>query len=350
MKRILIDIYKTNNLNSGLGQFSNNYANEIIKTAPENFNINFLSPKNNTLSTKIAKKCVPVSFQKRHLPFLNPVYDLWHSLHQFPSHLPKKSTKQLLTIHDLNFMTEKDSAKASKYLKRLQKNVDRADALTVISKYTKSQVLEHVDIKDKPIHTIYNGVHLQKFEDTIQPEFVKNDKFFFSIGIISAKKNFHVLVPIMQHFKDYHLIIAGNNNSDYAGEIEETANKLGLQNQVHLCGMISEQDKYWLYTHCEAFLFPSMAEGFGLPVIEAMLVGKPVFLSKYTCLPEIGGEHAFYWDSFETEHMVDVLKTNLRQFYMNREKASFEMIRYAEKFSWEISIKQYIDLYKELSL
>lgn len=251
----------------------------------------------------------------------------------------------LLTIHDLNFLSEKDPKKANKYLKRLQKNVDRADALSVISNYTKKLVLENLDINDKPIQTIYNGVKLQKFDHIAKPYFVKQNKFFFSIGIVSAKKNFHVLIPMMKHFKNHQLIIAGNKNSSYAKEIEEKVTELGLQEQVHLCGMISDQDKYWLYSNCEAFLFPSIAEGFGLPVIEAMLVGKPVFLSKYTCLPEVGGEQAYYWDSFETDHMVEVLKLNLKSYLQDQDRISEEIKEYAHKFSWDHSIQQYLKIY-----
>ena len=77
----------------------------------------------------------------------------------------------------------------------------------------------------------------------------------------------------------------------------------GLEERIILPGEISDMDKYWLYKNCEAFVFPSMYEGFGLPVIEAMNFGKPVFLSTFSSLPEVGGKYALYWENFDSQLM-----------------------------------------------
>lgn len=348
MKKLLVDIYKTNKPYSGLGQFSQNFHDELLQAKPQGYDISFLHPKPFERADDDDLGYLPVSFRKRYMPFLNTGFDIWHSLHQFPSHLPNSKTCHILSIHDLNFLSEKSDGKAAKYLKRLQRNVDRANVITVISDYTKKLVQENLNLKGKPVSTIHNGVRLNSFPEAVKPSFVQSENFFFSIGIFNAKKNFHVLLPLMEHF-DGQLILSGDHNTEYGNKIKGDIEKLGLKNKVILSGTISDQDKYWLYKNCKAFLFPSLAEGFGLPVIEAMLLGKPVFLSEYTSLPEIGGKAAYYWQSFEKQEMIKQLEDGLSDYQSNTDVVQSNIINHAKSFSWESCIESYINLYNSIS-
>lgn len=349
MKKILVDIYKSNNPFSGLGQFSINFAQELMRQKSKDLDLTLLTPPKNTFQSNKEIHILKDHIQSRYFPFLNPTVDIWHSLYQFPSHMPNKRSKQILTIHDLNFLTEKNSTKAHKYLKRLQKNVDRAHSITTISNYTKSVIQENLDLKGKEIRVIYNGVKLDAPSKIEKPKYIQNQKFFFSIGIFNAKKNFHVLVDMMSLNKDYSLILAGNHHTEYGKEIEAKIKKLNLSDRVILAGNVGNSEKYWLYKNCEALLFPSLAEGFGLPVIEAMILGKPVFLSKYASLPEIGGDLAFYFDDFEPQTMKSLIESKLSEFEMISEEKGKEIKKYAAQFTWENAIKQYLQLYTELS-
>src|ERR1700751_128658 len=125
----------------------------------------------------------------------------------------------------------------------------------------------------------------------------------------------------------------------------EEAAKFGVADRVKITGPISEEDKAWYYKNCAAFVFPSLAEGFGLPVIEAMHFGKPVFLSTLTSLPEIGGNAAFYFDSFDPEAMQQVFKNGMEQFYA--ENWEDKVKAHAMKFNWDETAKQYLALYEE---
>ncbi len=119
---------------------------------------------------------------------------------------------------------------------------------------------------------------------------------------------------------------------------------MGITDNVYQTGPVDEATKSWLYTHCEAFLFPSLSEGFGLPVVEAMSVGKPVFLSRLTSLPEIGGHEAVYFDSFEPESVVETLRAGMREYYDDPLKAQ-RLQWQARRFRWENTAKQYWKLY-----
>ncbi|MGK0389813.1 MAG: glycosyltransferase involved in cell wall biosynthesis [Maribacter sp.] len=345
MKKILIDIYKIKDLYSGLGQFSMNFAEEIIHELSDDYQIHFLTPKN---QCSLGNNAIIIkdNIINRHLSNTNKGYDIWHSLQQFPSHLPHKKTPQILTIHDLNFLEEKGKKKAKKYLKILQRNVDKAHTLTCISSFTKKILLQHINTGSKPIYIIHNGVKLNHYKSHQKPNIPIKDKFLFSISVFKKKKNFEAIVSMMEHLPEYQLIIAGNHETKYGEKIKELIKKLGLEQQIILIGKISDEDKYWYYKNCEAFLFPSKAEGFGMPVIEAMSLGKPVFLSRWSSLPEVGGDLAYYFDYFEPFHMANIVKTELNNYPSNRDHNSLKIQKHAQQFNWKNCIREYIKVYE----
>lgn len=347
MKSVLVDLYKIKNMNSGLGQFSLNFANHLTKFASENLTLNSLAP--NSAQNLLDKRFNKISSNLLNRLFQNNTkYDLWHSLHQFPSHFPNSNSIQILTIHDLNFLKEKSESKKQSYLKKLQNNVNRANFITSISNYTAKEIEKHIDLKGKKITTIYNGVSINRNSVLEKPNYVTGTKFFFSIGIFNRKKNFHELLETIKDLEGAQLIIAGNNNTEYGREIKNKIKIKELESKVILPGIISETDKNWFYDNCEALLFPSMAEGFGLPVIEAMQYGKPVFLSKEGSLPEIGGEYAFYFDGFESNKMIKTILNGMEQVSKNDKLFKQKSQKHGDQFSWENSIKAYLNLYEEI--
>ncbi|MEO6189116.1 MAG: glycosyltransferase, partial [Saprospiraceae bacterium] len=197
MKKVVVDIYKINNLYSGLGQFSNNYKHELIIQSKDKFDLQFLVPKSIYKTNKNKANLIQANFLYRYLPSFTTKVDLWHSIHQFHSHWPHPNSPLLLTTHDLNFLIEKTPIKAKAYLKKLQSNVDRANALTAISDFTKQTMESHLDLKGKKIIKIYNGVQFLNSEFESRPNSVNNKKFFFGLSVFKEKKNFHTLIPLM---------------------------------------------------------------------------------------------------------------------------------------------------------
>ena len=121
---------------------------------------------------------------------------------------------------------------------------------------------------------------------------------------------------------------------------------MGAADRLHILGPVTEADKAWYLKHCEAFFLPSLAEGFGAPVVEAMNFGRPIFLSNLTSLPEIGGDAAFYFENFEPGHMRDVFEEGMKKYAQGNLKQ--RIINRAADFSWEISAQQYVDVYKAM--
>lgn len=282
-------------------------------------------------------------------PFLLPKFDIWHSIHQqYRFAPPGGKTKHIFTIHDLNFLYEKPPLKIKKYVMRMQRRINKSFILTAISEFTAGEIRKNMHLNGKEIRLIHNGVQRIDADPKEQPTSVLNPNrpFFFTIGQVRKKKNFHVLLDVMKSFPEHDLYIAGEDHRSYALEMKERIEKEKIGN-VFFAGKVSQAEKVWLYRHCEAFFFPSLLEGFGLPVVEAMQFGKPVFAANRTSLPEVCNGHAFLWEHFEPEYMVRSIKQFISEFYACAENAEKEK-EYASSFSYEKHIEAYLNLYREL--
>jgi glycosyltransferase involved in cell wall biosynthesis len=277
--------------------------------------------------------------------------DVWHATYQGSMYLPKaKKVKKVITVHDLNFMYDdaKMPSKKNKYLQQLQQKIDRSDVVTAISEYTKADLLKCIDMKGKEVSVIYNGCNIPTHITPSKPDFInENEPFLFTLGTITTKKNFHVL-PALLAGNNYKLIIAGITQEEiYREKIIQQATLWNVSDRVILPGPVSEKEKWWLLQHCQAFVFPSLSEGFGLPVIEAMYFGKPVVLSNLSSLPEIGGDAAYYFNTFEAEDMQQILADGLADYAKNNRAARIK--ERAAIFSWQHAAQQYMKIYNSLA-
>jgi len=272
---------------------------------------------------------------------------LWHSGCQLTHYIPL-GAKVVQTVHDLNYLYEPVSLQEKKrIIRRIERHTKRISQFVAISEWTKKDILNNFDIGDRPVKVIYNGCNVWN-GPVEEPKRKPVRPFLFSISSMYPKKNFHVLACLLKD-NDYELILAGAHNSpEYVRKIYEEAARWQVADRIHLPGAIPESEKHWYLRHCTAFLFPSIAEGFGLPIIEAMQYGKPVFLSTHTCLPEIGQEHAYYFNhDFDREVMRNEFRNGLDNFY-NGHKDSEKIKVHAQSFSWENTAKQYWEVYKEV--
>lgn len=346
-KKVLIDLSTLKNTNSGLCNVSHSFAAGFSQLNESDVKFNFLVPPGfegkfgNAVDYTVTNK-----WQKR-ISILLPKVDVWHSTFQaFRSVRLSWNTQQVLTVHDLNFLYEKRPARVNSYLRKMQKRINKASVVVAISQFVADDITRNLDIKNKPLKVIYNAVDSLVGREDRQPQFVTNTArpFFFTIGQIRKKKNFHVLLDVMKSFPDVDLYICGGEDKREYGQL--IAQRIADENisNVYLTGPIAEPEKIWMYKHCDSFLFPSKFEGFGLPILEAMQFGKPVFASSMTSLPEVAGGHAFIWQNFEAAHMVELIQRN-RQ--LNPEQV--ERIKaYACSFSLDRHTQEYLQLYREM--
>jgi len=342
--KLIIDMTKLADLYCGLGQVSLHYAMNLPQDIHEKFNLSFLVKPNQPNEWEFPVNLLKTNAIRRHFSMSNSGFDIWHALHQDSAFIPAKGkTKFILTIHDLNFLSEKSPTKAKKRLDRLQKKVNRADALCFISEFAKTSAAEHLNFHEKPLHVIYNGVPTLR-ENMTKPKVVPKREFLFNLGVLMPKKNHEAIIKMMQFLPDYDLFIGGGGNADYKNRLVQLVQKLGLEKQIYFAGYLNEAEKSWAYHHADAFVFPSLNEGFGLPIVEAMSAGLPVFCSDKTSLPEIGGDFAFYWEHFDAKYMAEVLEKGMKRIAKTPD-FSAQLTSYANQFSWEKNVAAYQELY-----
>ncbi len=351
-RKVLIDLMMVKDPNCGLGQVAMNFGREISKIDDPEIEWTFLTKKQEHIShfgdITIRQQSLNLLTKYSFIP-VDKGYDLFHIAHQKPRYKALGSDVNILTIHDLNFLGEKTPRKAKKYLRQVQGHVNRASVITCISEFTASEVRKHLSFPESvPIKVIYNGVETPNSEIAQKPDFLPEGDFIFTIGALMAKKNFHVLVDMLKYLPDLKLIIAGPKSEPYHSKILERVKSNNLENRVVISGAISEEEKAYLYHNCRAFVFPTKLEGFGIPIIEAMRCGKPTFASNLTSLPEVGKQHAYYWESFEPENMANVFKEGMKDFKENKQERIEAMKAHGNSFSWTENAKSYHQLYRKI--
>ena len=360
MPRIAIDFEKLRHLECGLGQFCLEVGRELLARRREDEQFHFYAPANRAgLFADQHVECKPVRRYEKTC-FMRPLrfltggvipgrrYDLWHMTHQGSKYEPWHAhTPVLLTIHDLNFLRKKKSQAVLRELQALQRKVDRATRVTAISEFVAGEVREHLNLRGKPLDVIYNGA-ADIGERPVRPlKAAQGGRFLFSLGCFLEKKNFHTLIHTMPHLPDLRLVIAGQNATPYGTFVAREAQRLGVADRVILPGPIRDEERNWCYQNCEALVFPSLSEGFGLPPVEAMSVGKPVFLSRNTSLPEIGGDVAFYWQHLQPKSMAKVVRQGLEKAAATPELADRLRERSA-RFRWADAASGYLEIYRDM--
>lgn len=371
--RVVLDLERLKHVNCGVGRFCLDLARALLdprrrRTADQVIDPVLFAPPEATahleplVSALRVRRMSVSSFRKESIvrwlrplvrPFLPaPRIDVWHTTHQLSKYMPvDPRVPVVLTIHDLNFLHDAehagDPARIERKLAGIQNKIDRASAITTVSRFTADDVRSHLDVADKPIHVIPNGLSSPPSASTVRPRFLPPGRFLLTVGNCVPHKNFHVLLGLISRLPDRRLVIAGKKATPYGGHLEREIVRQGLQDRVIMPGEVSDGDRQWLYENCEAFLFPSLAEGFGFPVLEAMQAGKPVFCSRRTSLPEVVGEDAFYFDSFESDAMFDVCRRGLEESRVAIDFSS-RLKNRAARYSWEASAQGYARVYGQL--
>lgn len=272
-------------------------------------------------------------------------FALWHTLHQHNRlRAPLGTQHRVETVHDLNFLHTKQGARLERYRRRLRARLLRADATVTISHHVARDIAtELAPLPTAPL-VIHNGVTDLSAAPRAPVPGLDGQPFLLHLSRLAPTKNIDALLALAAAWPTQRLVLAGAD-SPYTREVQRAVATRGLGNVV-LAIDITEAQKVWLYAHCTGFVFPSLAEGFGLPPLEAMHFGKPVFLSRLTSLPEVGGDAACYFDSFEGTAMRRVVEAGLAA---HAAPGRAEAVRaHAAQFSWTHCAAQYLALYLKL--
>lgn len=345
MKNILVDQTQLGNF-CGFGNIAENFAPRLAALREPDLHFVFAVPQRFFGAFGSGVDYVSREHFRRDVARLGRHIDLWHATHQFFDYRQRRSDcVQLLTVHDLNFLTEKHGLHRLKHMLRTRYRVNHSDYITVISSYVRDQLMAFMDVGPRQVEVIYNGISDMDSTEQKRPDFVGKRPFFVAIGQVRRKKNLHTLVPMMDLFPDHDLFICGDNSFAYP-ELYALV-KTHAAGRVHVVGRVAADEKTWLYAHADALLFPSRLEGFGIPVLEAMRVGCRVVSSRFSCMEEICRNHAAYWDDYSPEAMAGTVRKAIDGWSRSGVEAQ-QACSYSKTYNYDNYTQRYLSLYRRL--
>jgi len=285
---------------------------------------------------------------------------LFMPMHSLPF-LRSKKTKTVVTIHDLAFKYFPDHF-PKKDLRRLNFFTDYAvknsDKIIAISNSTKEDILKiYPKIREEKIKVIYHGYDKNLFHKNISTEQIKKSntkykipdtRYLLFVGTIQPRKNIEKLLEAFEiirreaEYKNLSLVIAGSPGWMAENIVEKIKKTPG----AIMTGKFETQDLPGLVSGAEAFVSPSLYEGFGLPVLEAMACGTPVAVADNSSLREVAQDAGCYFDAYSSEKMAEVLSEILKSDKLRntlREKG----LERAKHFSWEKCAKETLGWLKQ---
>jgi glycosyltransferase involved in cell wall biosynthesis len=348
MRHVGLSLGMLDSLVDGLGEFSTQVCQRIAAAAPAwreahgvQFHLHMPLRWHGRFGSEVGYLATHESQGYWHVQGLRR-FDLWHGLNQLGRIGPPAGTRHsLLTIHDLNTLYHDPEREVRRQLKKLGTRLAKFDEVTTLTRYVEGDIREHLGWAG-PINVIPNGArNLSSHAREAVPE-LPAGRFLLHLSRLSPSKNPQSLLALAAAWPEQVLGLAGPRSAE-SDALRAQAEARELHNLRFVQG-VSDEQKSWLYANCQAFLFPSLTEGFGLPPLEAMHFGKPVFLSKLTSLPEIGGDCAGYFDSFEPLAMRRCIESQ-SPLLLARSAA---IRSHAAQFSWDRAVEAYLAIYRRL--
>ncbi|HEC23903.1 MAG TPA: glycosyltransferase family 1 protein [Chloroflexi bacterium] len=263
----------------------------------------------------------------------------------------RPGTRTLLTVHDLSFVRAPETAtpQLRAYLNEVvPRSVARADRILADSESTRQDLIELYDVPPDKISVLYSGVSDRFYP--IQDEAILYEvrsrygigrrPYIFSVGTVQPRKNYGRLVEALHRLGRLRLklVIAGGKgwlDDPLYRQIEA----LGMEDQVQFLGFVPDEDLPALYSAALVFAFPSLYEGFGLPVLEAMACGVPVITSSVSSLPEVAGNAALLVDPYDVDALTEALARVLDDESLRNDLINKGQLR-VQGFSWTAAARQ----------
>ena len=260
--------------------------------------------------------------------------------------------KSVVTLHDLNFNLHPEWFTRSFRLVQnytVMRGAKRAERVVAISDYVFDQTKKHLGLSGENLRRVYNGVKPLKSNGGTTPA---GSRCLLCVGSLQPHKNLsrmiHAFQRLQTEFPELELHVVGRPQLRFTKDPELP--RLLESRGVKLLGYLSEEALADAYTSCSVFCYPSLEEGFGLPILEAMLAGSIVVTSNRSCLPEIAGGRAILVDPFSVESIADGLRRALVLDATTRAEMAANGRDWARQFSWQRAADEYLKIYSEMTL
>lgn len=330
--------------------------NEYIVLVPTK-DLGFWKPTSQNFTLRSADfKNYSLAEQTGFLKFLNSLdADLVHFC--MPQQPVFYKRPHITTIHDLTLLKTYNSDKnwfvfhfkqlvGSKIFRKIGHT---SKHLIAISEFTKKEFVSHARINPDKVTVIYEAAAQLDVAPEAYPGIDDGDQFLMYVGSQSDYKNIRRLIEAHQTLRVKHpelkLVLIGSIN-EAARRNKEWVEKRGMEDVI-FTGYVPDAQVNWLYSKCAAYVFPSLMEGFGLPGLEAMVSGAPVVSSNATCLPEVYGDAAEYFDPLNIDEMATAIDRVISDPKRREELIKLGQER-AAKYSWERTAAQTLEVYQRM--
>lgn len=269
-------------------------------------------------------------------------YDIYHQTHFDPFGLRWIGNKPMVTtFHDINFSTINPMPTVEQWQRV---SLARADKIIAVSECTKRDMLEIFKVDPQKVEVIYHGI--EPAVDSGRPRLVENPYILY-VGTRVIHKNFNRLAEafsaISPRYPELRLVCT---SKAFNATEQEMFKRLGIEDKV-INISANEEEMNRLYRDALLFCFPSLYEGFGMPILEAMINHCPALISNASCFPEIASDAALYFEAEQTDDLKDKLEQMI-----NDEELRSSLIRKGNQrvklFSWDKCAREHLEVYKSL--
>ena len=356
----------------GLGNYSRNTIRVLGTYFPENNYLLFNPKYNHTINFEIpdtATEHLPNSFMGKAFPSLwrsagmcrqikQHQVDVYHGLSQeLPLGINKTGAAAVVTMHDAIFMRFPELYKSTYRSVFIPKNryaCKTADKIIAVSEQTKRDVMTYFDADEQKIEVVYQGcnnIFREKIScDTktnIELKYNLPKHFMLFVGAIESRKNIAIIMEAMRSKQVYQPLVIIGNQTEYKQELMHRIDKYGLTNRVFFLHHVQTHELPAIYALSKVFIYPSIFEGFGIPVLEALCVGTPVITAKGSCLEEAGGPYSKYFDPYNAEELVEHIQ-RIDNDVETRNQMITQGLLYADNFSDEKIATKLMQVYTNI--
>lgn len=268
--------------------------------------------------------------------------DLFHGLNQ---RLPRaRFRRAVTTFHDLFVMTSEYSTREfrERFTQQARAAAERSDAIICVSHFTAGQVAGSLGVEPSRLHVVHHGVRVALLPAT------QRERVILTVGSIQKRKNTGRLVEAFEKVAtaDWRLVIAGAAGFGAQEILDRIANS-PRRESILVTGYVSAAELERWYARASIFAFPSLDEGFGIPVIEAMARGVPVITSDRPSLLEVSGDAAIHVSADSAGELADALRTLMESPGLRQEMAA-RGSAWANQFTWERAVDATWKVYQDL--
>lgn len=325
---------------SGVGVYSREILSGLARSHPEE---EFLYCYRPHRFVRSFREPIPLNAVRRLLVGYPPG-DIFHSLNQ---RVDVRARRTVATFHDLFVMTGDYSSPEfrARFSEQARSAAQRSDRIIAVSQFTARQVETLLGVPAARIRVVPHGVRVH------EPSAAARENLILFVGAVQRRKNVSRLVQAFERMpgrEHWRLVLAGATDGYGAAEELRAIEESPARADIDVVGYVSATQLENLYSRARIFAFPSLDEGFGMPVLEAMAHRVPVVTSRSSALPEVAGDAALLVDPTDRDELSAAL-LRLATDEALREDLSRRGAERASKFTWESAVQRTWAVYKELA-